>query len=97
MTPRSWIAAGWALMAPAVLFGLLAYAYTDNNFPAGTVTVEAPGVALGGLPGYLGSQICVLLAGVVFSGALACFFRAAHLRLLASVAEVRTLFPPREP
>lgn len=89
MRARAWIAAGWALVLPAAFCGLTTYMFLDTSFPAGNEVMTVGGVQIASGPGYLSAGSYLLSAGLALSGSLACFFRAAHLRTLAAVTEIR--------
>jgi hypothetical protein len=85
MTSRSWITAGWVLIAATVGLAVAAIAQAleavnstcvQPLVTAGLVPVTCPGTGAELIRGL----ICAVLSGVAFFSGLACFFWAAQLR-----------------
>jgi hypothetical protein len=94
MTRRSWITAGWVFAAAAVGLAIAAIvqALDAVNSPDGQRLVTsglAPVPWQAAAAEFVRGIICAVFAGVAFFSGLACFFWAAHRRIVEEITRIR--------
>jgi hypothetical protein len=94
MTSRSWIIAGWVLIAVTAGLAIAAIVQVLDVGGSACVQLLVPNGLIRSTCRGIGAEfvhglICAVLAGVAFFSGLSCFLWAAHLRCMQQMARAR--------